>query len=77
MLRAVLDTNIVVASERTNHPTSPNREIVDRWLRGEFTLLVSDDILAEYTEKLLALGKNPALIESFLTNFLLQAEPVN
>ena len=76
MLRAVLDTNIVVASERTNHPTSPNREIVDRWLRGEFTLLVSDDILAEYTEKLLALGKNPALIESFLTNFLLLAEPV-
>lgn len=48
MLRAVLDTNVVLASDRTSHPTSPNREIVNRWLAGEFTLLISDDIAAEY-----------------------------
>ena len=76
MLRAVLDTNIVVASERSEHSTSPNREIITRWLDGGFTLLVSDDILAEYTEKLLFLGKDPVQIKSFLVNLILLSEPV-
>ncbi len=76
MLRAVLDTNVVLASERTTHPTSPNREIVDRWLAGEFTLLISDDIAAEYAEKLLASGRDPARIEVLLVGFFLLAESV-
>jgi len=39
MPRAVLDTNVVPAAYRTTHPSSPNLEVVERWLRGEFTLL--------------------------------------
>ena len=74
LLRAVLDTNVILASQRTAHPTSPNREISDRWLAGEFTLLVSDDIAVEYAEKLHASGKDPARIESFLADVFLLAE---
>jgi hypothetical protein len=50
--RSVLDTNVVLAGKRTAHPSSPNREIIERWLLGEFTLLYSLDLLLEYAEKL-------------------------
>lgn len=53
MLRAVHDTNVVLAAHRTNHPSSPNREVIERWLRGEYTLLYTDDMLAEFAEKML------------------------
>jgi hypothetical protein len=32
MLRAVPDTNVVLSSQRSTHPGSPNREIFERWL---------------------------------------------
>lgn len=76
MLRAVLDTNVVLASDRTSHPTSPNREIVNRWLAGEFTLLISDDIAAEYARKLLESGRDAAQVEAFLTKLFLLGESV-
>lgn len=56
MTRAVIDTNVVLASQRSNHPTSPNVEIVARWTAGEFDWLHTPDIIEEYTEKLLELG---------------------
>ncbi len=49
-IRAVLDTNVVLAAGGSSNTNSPNREIVHRWLAGEFTLLVTDDIIAEYAE---------------------------
>jgi putative PIN family toxin of toxin-antitoxin system len=76
MLRAVLDTNVVLAAELSCGPQSPNREIMKRWLRGEFTWLVTEDVTAEYAEKLLAKGKPPLLVEEFLTELLLLAETV-
>jgi len=74
MLRVVLDTNVVLASQKSTHPTSPNREVTDRWLSGEFVLLMSDDIAIEYAEKLLGAGRDRDLIESFLANVFLLAE---
>lgn len=56
---AVLDTNVVLAAENSSNPDSPNREVVRRWLAGEFALLVTDDVVAEYAEKLLSIGKLP------------------
>jgi putative PIN family toxin of toxin-antitoxin system len=44
---AVLDTNVIVAAFLTRQPGSPTREILERWRRGEFRLLYSDDLLAE------------------------------
>ena len=55
-LRAVLDTNVILASRKAQGDTSPNREIIQRWLNGEFLLLFSLDVLDEYAEKLLANG---------------------
>ena len=76
MLRAVLDTNLVVAAHKSVHPQSPNREIIDRWLRDEFTWLISDDITAEYAEKLLEKGNLSATVEAFITELFLLAETV-
>ncbi len=45
MIRAVLDTNVVIASQRSPHPSSPNVEIINRWAAGEFDWLHTPDIL--------------------------------
>lgn len=55
-LRAVLDTNVFVAAYLSRNPNSPTREIIDRWLRGEFELLYSIDLQAEIVEKFTAKG---------------------
>lgn len=56
LLRAVLDTNVVLAARKTKSQGSPNREVTDRWLAREFILLYSRDIALEYAEKLAAHG---------------------
>ena len=76
MLRAVLDTNLVVAAHKSIDQQSPNREIIDRWLCGEFTWLISEDIAAEYAEKLLQRGVAPSTVEAFVTELFLLAETV-
>lgn len=52
-LRAVLDTNIFVSAFLSRNPSSPTQELMRRWELGEFTLLVSDALVDEITEKLL------------------------
>ena len=70
MLRAVLDTNVVLAAKRSSHPESPNAEIIARWMSGEFVWLISDDVLNEYADKLLAKGIDPIKVESFVADLL-------
>ena len=50
--RAVADTNVFIAAEITESPTSPNLEFVTRWQAAEFDLLFSDEILIDYIRKL-------------------------
>lgn len=76
MLRAVLDTNVVLAADRSSNPLSPNKEIVNRWANGDFIWLVTDDIAREYAEKLLDKGNAPAEVEAFITGLFLLAETV-
>lgn len=76
MLRAVLDTNVVLAADRSTNPLSPNKEIINRWANREFTWLVSDDIAAEYAEKLLEKGNAPVDVEAFITGLFLLADLV-
>jgi len=76
MLRAVLDTNVVLAAKRTAHPQSPNAEIITRWMAGEFVWLVSGDIVAEYAEKLLEKGIDPVKAEKFVADLLEYGEEV-
>ena len=76
MLRAVLDTNVVLAADRATNPLSPTRDIIKRWSQGEFIWLVTDDIAGEYAEKLLEKGNDPSEVEAFLTGLFLLADRV-
>jgi predicted nucleic acid-binding protein len=76
MLRAVLDTNVVLAAKRSVHPQSPNAEIITRWMAGEFVWLVSDDVVTEYAEKLLEKGIDPLKVEQFVADLLQYGEEV-
>ncbi|MCX6855375.1 MAG: PIN domain-containing protein [Verrucomicrobia bacterium] len=76
MLRAVLDTNVVLAAKRSVHPQSPNAEIITRWMAGEFVWLVSDDVVTEYAEKLLEKGIDPLNVEQLVADLLQYGEEV-
>lgn len=64
--RAVLDSNVLVAARRSTGPSSPNRELIERWQANEFTLLYSRDTLHEYAEKLLALSVDWADVVAYI-----------
>jgi putative PIN family toxin of toxin-antitoxin system len=53
-LRAVLDTNVIVAALKSKNPHSPTRELLERWENDEFELLYAADLRVEYAEKLAA-----------------------
>jgi uncharacterized protein len=65
-LRAVFDTNVFVSAYLSKNPTSPTQELINRWLAGEFTLLVCDAIVDELIEKLVVRGIGRADIELFI-----------
>ena len=77
MIRAVLDTTVAVAAGKSSSTSSPNREIIARWIRGEFILLISRDIAAEYALKLRERGVDESTIVSFLRQIALLAETVD
>ncbi len=52
-VRAVLDTNVFVSATLSKNPTSPTREVLERWQRGEFVLLICTPLAEEIVEKLL------------------------
>lgn len=76
MIEAVLDTNVVVSGKLTENVRSPNVEILARWIAREFELLYSDDILNEYTEKLLELGAESSVVEQFVLEVITFAQQV-
>lgn len=55
-LRAVFDTNVFISAFLSRNPTSPTRELIERWRNGEFILLISDPLADELIEKLLQKG---------------------
>jgi|GEM_PF-581296 len=75
-LRAVLDTNSVLAAFHSRDPRSPNREILERWRRGQFVLLFSADTLLEYAEKLTEHGVSAAKTSQLLARISLAGEEV-
>ena len=52
----------------SRNPNSPLVELLDRWLAGEFEILYSEDILAEYIEKILARGIALEKGQEFIAN---------
>ena len=52
MIRAVIDTNVLVSALRTLNPDSPTIRIYYAILRGEILVLHSPEIIAEYEDVL-------------------------
>jgi uncharacterized protein len=48
----VLDTNVFVSAALSKNPSSPTREVIERWQRGEFVLLICTPLAEEIVEKL-------------------------
>ena len=76
-LRAVFDTNVFISAVLSRNPTSPTQELIERWKAGEFTLLVSDALLAELAEKLLEKRMDSDRITDLVTSILQMAEWVD
>lgn len=75
-LRAVLDTNVFVSAFLSRNPTSPTRELMRRWLAGEFIVLMSEALLNELAEKLGERGINQDEVIDFLATLNNLAEYV-
>ena len=75
-LRVVLDTDVIIAALRSDNPHSPTVELLDRWARNDYSLLYSDDLLAEYADKLSKRSVPPVLIRAFLSRIMEKAEYV-
>ena len=74
MIRAVLDTNIIVGRFLSRKAGSPNVEIVDRLEQGEFTTLISEDIVIEYLDLLDRKNVPVSDRDDFIRSFLVLSE---
>lgn len=68
LLRAVFDTNVIIAALKSKNPDSPTVELLKRWRNDEFILLYADDLLLEYREKFITRNIDAALRIAFLAN---------
>jgi putative PIN family toxin of toxin-antitoxin system len=71
-----LDTNVFVSAFLSRSITSPTRELIQRWLADEFTLLISDALLDEIAEKLIERGIQQEKVLAFLATLSSLAEYV-
>jgi putative PIN family toxin of toxin-antitoxin system len=72
--RAVLDTNIFVSAALSKNPSSPTREVVERWKRGEFMLLICTPLAEEIAEKLRDHAIEPQQVEKLVATLANLAE---
>lgn len=70
LLRAVIDTNVIVAAYRSRNPHSPTVELIERWRIGEFKLIYSRQIHREYISKLSVLGLDTDQVDDFSDDIL-------
>ncbi|MEO0415378.1 MAG: putative toxin-antitoxin system toxin component, PIN family [Verrucomicrobiota bacterium] len=75
-MRAVLDTNVIIASFLSSSSEGTGAQLLDRWRSGQFQFLFSRDTMLEYAEVLLRKGVPQPLIQSFLTELYSQGEVV-
>lgn len=75
--RVVLDTNVFVSAALSRSLTSPTRELLERWERGEFVVLMCDALNDELIAKLLERGVDPAEIARLSAALLRLAEWVD
>jgi putative PIN family toxin of toxin-antitoxin system len=76
IIRAVFDTNVIIAALKSKNPNSPTVELLRRWRAGEFIILYSDDLLLEYREKIISRDIDPVLSIAFLADLDVRGENV-
>ena len=74
--RVVVDTNVILSASRSRSPSSPAREMLERWIAGEFDLLYSEDLIAEYARKLQELDIAEERIDALLESLASLGEAV-
>ena len=72
--RAVFDTNVFVSASLSKNVNSPTRELLERWKRNEFTLIICDQIAKELIEKLVERGISPEAIVEQISALVRSAE---
>lgn len=82
-IRAVFDTNVFISAFLSKSPTSPAKELLQRWRRCEFILVVCQEQMDELIAKLLQFRLPEQLIvrlvadiELLAETFLLDAESI-
>ena len=60
--RAVLDTNVFVSAALSKNSNSPTRELLERWGREEFVLVICQALNDEIIEKLVARDVHPLTV---------------
>lgn len=73
-IRAVLDTNVFVSAALSKNPSSPTREVLERWERMEFVLLICASLTEEIVEKLIDRGIDESLVGALVESLARLAE---
>jgi uncharacterized protein len=76
MVRAVLNTNVIVGAFISKSNDSPNQEVIKRLQNAEFISLYSEDIIMEYVELLRRKNIDDPLIRKFLKSLIELSESV-
>lgn len=58
--RVVLDTNVFLSAALSRNLTSPTRELLERWMAGDFAVITCEQLATELIEKLLDRKIEPA-----------------
>lgn len=72
--RVVFDTNVFISASLSRNPTSPTRELLERWEKNEFTLLMCEALNDELIGKLIERHVAPADIARLAASLLRLAE---
>lgn len=72
--RAVFDTNVFVSASLSKNANSPTRELLERWKRDEFTLIICDQIAKEVIEKLKERSIAPEAVDEQISALVRAAE---
>jgi hypothetical protein len=74
--RAVLDTDVMIAALKSRQPASPTAELLRRWVAGEFEVIYSAALQAEYEEKIAARAIDPVRAAGFLADLQAHGVPI-
>lgn len=69
-LRAVLDTNVILAAHLSRNPDSPTVELLKRWKDKEFVQLYSDGTLDELNRKFVEKGIDPQIAAEYIAHLI-------